>query len=105
MKNSSHNYEFLNTDNSQESREQTLFCRNKLSASYPADVILQQKQMEAALVSFNDSLGHNYYRFYYNFPVRPRVIIELTPRTRSAPKGLSSARRITVDVVLLAVPS
>jgi hypothetical protein len=34
----------LNTDNSQESREQTLFCRNKLSASYPADVILQQKQ-------------------------------------------------------------
>jgi hypothetical protein len=44
-------------------KEQTLFCRNKLSASYPADVILQQKQMEAALVSFNDSLGHNYYRF------------------------------------------
>jgi hypothetical protein len=39
----------LNTDNSQESREQILFCRNKLSASYPADVILQQKQMEAAL--------------------------------------------------------
>jgi hypothetical protein len=40
----------LNTDDSQESREQILFCRNKLSASYPADVILQQKQMEAALV-------------------------------------------------------
>jgi hypothetical protein len=37
----------LNTDNSQESREQILFCRNKLSASYPADVILQRKQMEA----------------------------------------------------------
>ena len=45
----------LNTDDSLESREQTLFFRNKLSASYPADVILQQKQMEAALVSFNDS--------------------------------------------------
>jgi len=43
--------------------EQILFCRNKLSASYPADVILQQKQMEAALVSFNDSLGQDYYRF------------------------------------------
>ena len=53
----------LNADNSQESREQILFCRNKLSASYAADVILQQKQIEAALVSFNDSLGHNYHRF------------------------------------------
>jgi hypothetical protein len=45
----------LSTDNNRESRERTLFCRNKLSASCPADVILQQKQMEAALVSFNDS--------------------------------------------------
>ena len=53
----------IDPDNSQESREQILFCRNKLSASYPAEVILQQKQMEAALVSFNDSLGHDYYRF------------------------------------------
>ena len=56
----------LNTDDSLESREQTLLCRNKFSASYPADVILQQKRMEAALVSLNDSLGHDYYRFYYN---------------------------------------
>ena len=37
----------LNTDDSLESREQTLLCRNKFSASYPADVILQRKQMEA----------------------------------------------------------
>jgi hypothetical protein len=38
----------------------------------------------AALVSFNDSLGHDYYRFYYNFPVRPRAIIELTTRASDA---------------------
>jgi hypothetical protein len=84
----------LNTDNSQESREQTLFCRNKLSASYPADVILQRKQMEAALVSFSDSLGHDYYRFYYNFPVRPRAIIEPPAQDAKRVEALSSARRI-----------
>ena len=31
------------------------FAGTNFRASYPADVILQQKQMEAALVSFNDS--------------------------------------------------
>jgi hypothetical protein len=55
-----------------------LFCRNKLSASYPADVILQRKQMEAI------RLGTTIIDSYYNFPVGPRAIIELTPRTRSA---------------------
>jgi hypothetical protein len=64
--------------------EQILFCRNTLSASYAADVILQQKQMEAALVSFNDSLGHNYYRFpTIDFVFDRAATIELTARTRS----------------------
>jgi hypothetical protein len=72
MKNSSHNYEFLNTDNSQESREQTLFCGNKLSASYPADVILQQKQMEALWNRLTIRSGTTIIDSYYRFRVRPR---------------------------------
>jgi len=74
--------------------EQILFCRNKLSASYPADVILQQKQIEAALVSFSDSLGHNYYRF----PIRQRGYDRVYYRTDGSDskrvEALSSAGRI-----------
>jgi hypothetical protein len=40
--------------------------------------------MEAALVSFNDSLGHNYYRFpTIDFVFDRAATIELTARTRS----------------------
>jgi|ERR1700739_310217 hypothetical protein len=56
----------LNADNSLESREQILFCRNTLSASYAADVILQQKQMEAALVSLTIRLGTTIIDSYNN---------------------------------------
>jgi len=42
----------------------------------------------AALVSFNDSLGHDYYRFYYNFPVRPRAIIEPPAQDPKRAEGL-----------------
>ena len=51
----------IDPDNSQESREQILFCRNKLSASYPADVILQRKQMEA--IRLGTTITDSYYNF------------------------------------------
>ena len=65
----------LNTDNSQESREQILFCRNKLSASYPAG---QRKQMEAI------RLGTTIIDSIITFLFDRSAIIELTARTRSA---------------------
>jgi hypothetical protein len=38
--------------------------------------LLSSRRHSAAEADGGDSLGHDYYRFYYNFPVRPRAIIE-----------------------------
>ena len=79
----------LNTDNSQESREQILFCRNKLSASYS---LIQQTSFcsgsgwRRLWSRLTIRLGTTIIDSIITFLFDRSAIIELTARTRSASK-------------------